>query len=58
MAIKKLPKINRRRAAGSGSGYSWDLGVIAFGDVRDIIRRYEPKKEKKNERATGNRLQL
>jgi hypothetical protein len=34
---KKLPKINRRRAAGSGSGYSWDLGNICFGDPMELI---------------------
>jgi hypothetical protein len=41
MTKKKLPKINRRRAAGSGSGYSHDNACVAFGDVREIKRRYE-----------------
>jgi hypothetical protein len=41
MTKKKLPKINRRRAAGSGSGYSHDNACVAFGNPMDAIEKRE-----------------
>jgi hypothetical protein len=44
MTKRKLPKINRRRAAGSGSGYSHDNGCVAFGDPLEQIGQRETGK--------------